>query len=182
MRRLLALVMFLLTLAHAEALYRLQLQGVPLIHQTYNACGPAALVETLGYWGIHVPLATVSAATRPNDRAYMTAAAIPPLAAQYGLEARLYRNGRVDVIRALLLQGVPVIALTWLQQVGKIPHWRVITGFDDGTRRLFVHDPLLGFVSISYDDFTALWATQGTLFAVLYPPSLHRRIIQAIGA
>ncbi|MFC5848265.1 C39 family peptidase [Deinococcus petrolearius] len=160
------------------------LQGVPLVRQTYNACGPASIAQVLGYFGLKVALADVSRLTRPTERSYMTAQAIVDFAPQVGLEARLYRGGSLATVRAAIRQGLPLIALqSHIPRAGTvIPHWRVVVGYDDASARVLLMDPLLGHVAMGYADFARVWADHRGQFALLYPPQWRGRAQRAAGA
>ncbi len=159
------------------------LQGVPLIRQTYNACGPASITQVLGYFGLKVALADVSRLTRPTERSYMTAQAIVDFAPQVGMEARLYSGGSLATVRAAIRQGLPLIALqSHIPRAGTvIPHWRVVVGYDAAAAQVELMDPLLGHVAMGYADFTRVWADHRGQFAVLYPPQLRARVRATVG-
>lgn len=156
---------------------------MPLIRQTYNACGPASIAQVMGYFGLQMPLQDISRLTRVNDRAYMTAQAILNFAPQVGMQARLYTGGHLDTVRAAIKRGIPLIALqSHIPQVGQvIPHWRVVVGYSDAERMVYLMDPLLGYVGMSYNDFNRVWADQRGQFAVMYPPQLDTVVKKALG-
>ena len=159
------------------------LQGVPLVRQTYNACGPASIAEVLGYFGLTMSQQDISRQTRASDRAYMTAQAIVDFAPQVGLGARLYAGGSLDTVRAAIKHGLPLIALqSHIPEPGKvIPHWRVVVGYDDAARLVYLMDPLLGYVALSYADFDRVWADHRGQFAVMFPPRLEATVKKVIG-
>ncbi|GGS02899.1 hypothetical protein GCM10008960_31900 [Deinococcus sedimenti] len=158
------------------------LQGIPLVRQTYNACGPASITQVLAYYGLRTTQAAVSAQTRPTPRSYMTARAIVDYAPQVGMEARLFRGGSVHTVRTAIRNGLPLIALqTHVTPTRRIPHWRVVTGFDDARQVVYLMDPLLGYVTMPYPDFERVWADHQGTFAVLYPPNLRDLVRRAIG-
>ncbi|WP_339095664.1 C39 family peptidase [Deinococcus sp. VB142] len=159
------------------------LQGVPLVRQTYNACGPASIAQVLGYFGLQMSQQDISRLTRPNDRAYMTAQAILDFAPQVGLQAKLYAGGNLQTVRAAIKHGLPLIALqSHIPQPGKvIPHWRVIVGYNDAEQLVYLMDPLLGYVALSFADFDRVWQGQRGQFAVMYPPQLGKTVNQVIG-
>lgn len=159
------------------------LSGMPLVRQTYNACGPASISQVLGYFGLEMTQAEISRLTRKDARAYMTAQAIVDFAPQVGMEARLYAGGSLATVRAAIQRGLPLIALqSHIPEPGKvIPHWRVIVGYHDEERQVYVMDPLLGYVALSYADFNRVWADQRGQFAVLYPPALAATVKRVIG-
>ena len=159
------------------------LEGMPLIRQSYNACGPASITQVLGYFGLSVNVNDVSRWTRPDERSYMSAQAIVHFAPVVGMEARLYASGNLNTVRAAIRNGLPIIALqSHMPEAGKvIPHWRVIVGYDDARRAVFTKDPLLGYVAIGYDDFMRVWNEQRGQFAVLYPPKLSATVRKTLG-
>lgn len=159
------------------------LTGMPLVHQSFNACGPASISQVLAYFGRNVSMADVSRYTRASDRSYMSAQAIVTFAPLVGMEARLYRGGSLDTVRAAIRRGLPLIALqSHVSAQGHvIPHWRVIVGYDDARQQAYLMDPLLGYVRMGYADFKRVWADQGGQFAMLYPPPLGPLVRQAIG-
>lgn len=159
------------------------LSGMPLVRQTYNACGPASLTQVLAYFGQKISMQDVSRQTRPTERSYMTAQAIVAFAPHVGMQARLYSGGSLDTMKTAIRNGIPVIALqshiTSARRV--IPHWRVLVGFNDATRQVYIMDPLLGYVSMGYDDMTRVWADQRGQFALMFPPRLADTVRRTIG-
>lgn len=159
------------------------LAGVPLVRQTYNACGPASITQVLGYYGLNVRMEDVSRQTRPNENAYMTAHAIARFAPTVGMKAKLYTGGSLNVVRLAIQNGLPLIALqSYTNNAGRvIPHWRVIVGYDDYYRQAYLMDPLLGYVTMDYQDFSDVWARQQGQFAVMYPPAMTRIVDKYLG-
>ncbi|WP_226991562.1 C39 family peptidase [Deinococcus gobiensis] len=141
------------------------------------------MTQVLGDFGLHVALADVSRLTRPTERSYMTAQAIVDFAPKVGMEARLYAGGSLDTVRTVIRLGLPLIARqSHIPRAGTvIPHWRVVVGYDDVRQQVYLMDPLLGDVQMSYSDFTRVWADHREQFALLYPPSWRVRAQQATG-
>ncbi|PNY83140.1 peptidase C39 [Deinococcus koreensis] len=156
---------------------------MPLVRQSYNACGPASISQVLAYFGLKVSMAEVSRFTRASDRSYMTAQAIVTFAPRVGMEARLYTNGSLNTVRAAIRKGLPIIALqSHITAQGRvIPHWRVVVGYDDVRQETYLMDPLLGYVKMGYIDFNRVWADHHGQFAVLYPPKLSATVKKVIG-
>ncbi|CAM3199763.1 C39 family peptidase [Deinococcus deserti] len=154
-----------------------------LVRQTYNACGPASITQVLAYFGLKMNMADVSRRTRPSETSYMTAEAIVRFAPQVGMEARLFTNGSLSIVKSAIKSGLPIIALqSHITDAGKvIPHWRVVVGYNDPTGQVYLMDPLLGYVSMGYADFARVWADQRGQFAVLYPPQLAATVRKVVG-
>lgn len=159
------------------------LQGMPLVKQSYNACGPASITQVLGYFGLKVDMNQVSQLTRPDEKSYMSGQAIVDFAPLVGMQARLYAGGSLNTVRAAMKNGLPIIALqSHIPQTGTvIPHWRVIVGYDDAKGAVYLMDPLLGYVAMGYNDFNRVWADQRGQFAVMYPPKLGATVRRVIG-
>ena len=158
------------------------LSGLPLVPQTYNACGPASIAQVLRYYGIPVTQQQVSLLTRPTPRSYMTAQALVAYAPQVGMNSRLYAGGDLDVVRNAIQNRLPIIALQDVTWQGKVmPHWRVIAGYDDAARRVYLMDPLLGYVTMSYAEFERVWGVHRGQFAVIYPPSWEGLVKKVMG-
>jgi len=159
----------------------LVLQGMPVIRQTFNDCGPASIAMVLSYYGVQIPETQISLATKPTPTSYMQVSQIGRYLAPFGLEASTFSGGQVQHVTSLIRLGVPVIALQFLRGVGDIPHFRVVSGFDDQAGLLYLNDPLLGYASVSYQDFNTLWDTQGRLFVAVYPPKQHAAVMRVLG-
>lgn len=158
----------------------LALSGLPLYYQGYNDCGPASIAMVLGYYGITVPVTTISQATKPSQASYMRVDAIAPYVGQYGLETVTVHGGRIDALQRMVALGVPTIVLQYFVQVGKVPHFRIVRGFDQPGQWLYLADPLVGYAKISYTDFETLWNTQGRTFVAVYPPTMRRAVLDAL--
>lgn len=153
---------------------------LPLVWQTYNACGPASLSMLLAYWGYQQSQAEISPLVRPSETSYMPVKTIAPFAAQYQLQTLVVSNASVNTVRALTANGVPVLLLTDLETPGKIPHWRVASGFNDAKRSLIFHDPLKGYISITYDDVNLLWSGHANLLVVLFPEAYRDAVLRSL--
>ncbi|ADY27748.1 peptidase C39 bacteriocin processing (plasmid) [Deinococcus proteolyticus MRP] len=158
----------------------LALQNMPIIYQGYNDCGPASIGMVLAYYKQPVDVKTISAATKASPNSYMHVEQIGRYVGQYGLQTTQVKNANIGAPVRLIRLGVPVIALTYFQQVGVIPHFRVIRGFDQPKGLLYLADPLAGSVAMRYTDFNMLWNTQGKQMVAVYPPGLHQKVQAAI--
>lgn len=160
----------------------LQLQAMPFEYQTFNNCGPQSITSVLGYYGIEVTQAEVAKATKKSPRGYMTAQAISTFVTPYGLRARRFVNGRVDHVRSLITLGIPVIVLQWVKPDSTVPHFRVVTGYDDARQIFQTLDPLLGpRVLIPYRTFEGLWTVNRAEFIPVYPVKYDAQVLKVLG-
>lgn len=168
--------------ASAPTVTGLQLRAMPFTYQTFNNCGPQSIASVLGYYGVQVTQAEVARVTKATPRGYMTAQAIGQYVAPYGLRARRFLGGQVTHMRALIALGVPVIVLQWLKPDSTVPHFRVVTGFDDVQRMVQTLDPLLGpRVLIPYSTFERLWTVNRAEFIPVYPLRYEAKVLKALG-
>ncbi len=148
---------------------RTYLSGLAFDHQTYNNCGPSALSSVLGFYKAQVSQDAIRRTTRPGG-GYMQVSAIAPELSKYGLRTTTIRNGRLDQVKRLLSLGIPVIVLQWYDRPGHINHFRVVRGYDDQAGLVWVSDSMIGPVAyLSYQNFDALWNTQGRQMFPVYP-------------
>ena len=146
------------------------LAAVGHVAQTYNNCGPAAIVAVLSYYGVRVSQGEVAGVLRPNG-GYMLTGVIPPFVTRYGLRATRFRNGSLENLRQLAAAGIPVIVLQWMNRPGGIPHFRVVRGYDDAAGLVWLSDPIYGAnVYVKYADFERLWTLAGQEFVPVYRP------------
>ncbi|WP_293914162.1 C39 family peptidase [Deinococcus sp.] len=158
-----------------------QLNNLGFVYQTYNNCGPAALVSVLGAYGLRADQAALAAELRPGG-GYMTADVIDPFLRPLGLRATRFRSGQLGHLKSLIRAGYPVVVLQWMNQVGAVPHFRVVRGFDDGSQRIFMSDPIYGpNVYLSYADFDRLWNVYGQEFIPVYPATDAARVARILG-
>ena len=146
------------------------LAAVGHVAQTYNNCGPAAIVAVLSYYGVRVSQGEVAGVLRPNG-GYMLAGVIPPFVTRYGLRATRFKNDSLENLRQLAAAGIPVIVLQWMNRPGGIPHFRVVRGYDDAVGLVWLSDPIYGAnVYVKYADFERLWTLAGQEFVPVYRP------------
>jgi ABC-type bacteriocin/lantibiotic exporter with double-glycine peptidase domain len=136
--------------------------AVPVIQQTRERCGPAALEMVLRFYG-----APDSALAEP-ERAYEPAlggALITDLAAasrRAGYPARIATMG-ADSLVALIAAGVPPIVL---YQNGPapvtVPHYGVVTGWDPARQRFTLNDGTAHPRVIGRADLEKRWRTAGS--------------------
>lgn len=164
----------------APAPATLTLTKVPIVYQGYNDCGPASIAMVLGYYGISVPVTQISRLTKATAASYMRVAAIGRYVGQYGLETAVVTGGRTQQLQRLVALGVPTIVLQYYVEVGRVPHFRVVRGFDQIGQWMYLADPLIGYARIQYRDFELLWGTQGRTFAAVYPAKMRPQVLKAL--
>lgn len=138
--------------------------------QTFNNCGPASIAIILGYYDLWITQHQVNEQVQPGP----SPCQIADYAPQHGLMARPYESPpSVEPIRALLANGIPVIANQQLEPGSDIGHYRVVKGYDDTTREFISDDPLQSKgpdSRITYTTFARL--SRSGAFIPIYPPEM----------
>lgn len=140
------------------------LSGVGYVHQTFNNCGPASISSALTLYGLNIPQNKYQAQLRPGGQ-YMSAGAGQKLLKKLGFDAPVNKGGTLADVKREVAAGNPVIVLQYAKQIGKVPHWRVVRGYDEAQGIIVMSDPLHGpNVALTERDFDLLWNTQGRLY------------------
>jgi len=145
---------------------------VPIVKQTPERCGQAALEMVLRYYGAD------AAALREGDRAYdpaLRGSLITDLAAaarRAGFEA-VIAPLTPDSLIALLAAGVPPVVL---YQNGRPPltvsHFGVVTGWNPGRGAFTLNDGGASPRIVRRDDLAKRWRTAGSLALIIRRRSL----------
>ncbi len=105
------------------------------VFQTFNNCGPAAMLMALSYYGINKTQYELGQLLRPyqnpqgnNDDKSVTLEEIAELSKDYDLIPFRRPNGNIETIRLFITYEIPVITRTWLGVKEDIGHYRVIKG------------------------------------------------------
>ncbi len=82
---------------------------LPTIWQTWNNCGPAALAETLAYWGVGRTQGAIAAALRVDGTAHgMSPYGVPAYIGGLGLRTVVGVAGSATLLKTLISTGYPV--------------------------------------------------------------------------
>ena len=143
------------------------------IPQTWNNCGPATLAMGLDHWGVPVSQQDIADIIRPNaNDGHVSVAQLRQAAASLGMESRYIPSGDLNLIKALVREGFPVMMPTWHidgngSQMG---HYRLVHGFDDSSRRFRIRDSLEpAGTSMDYQTFDLLWRVFNRRMLIVYP-------------
>lgn len=176
---------------------RFVIANVPQVAQLdYSGCGAAALAMALGHSGPAVDYKEVVDVVRSmahgtslpdmvrgghfSEASAAVSEAYPGSQPAHGYSTRKLGNGSfffasrtpwLDQLKDVIAQGFPVVVLTDWKPGESGPHYRVVTGYDDSTGVLYLHDPWPYGTSLEkyakpgaisstwpYADFLAVWA------------------------
>lgn len=157
------------TIAPADDPSNFQIQGIKRTKQFTNYCGPACMESVLKHYGSNktqkdVGNVVYEAATGSTNGADMLL-----YARNLGFDAYSWNSGIRDV-KSKISAGVPVIVLQQNSTADTSGHFRVLTGYDDNTRRFDVMDPYYDNITqLSYAQCERLWKSMGYWALAIVP-------------
>ena len=171
-----------------------RLTGITTVYQDFNRCSAAALTMQLSFFGWKGTYTDTIRALNPNSEdVAVRLDEMADFAAQQGLKAVFRNGGTLDLLKALVAGGFPVlIENVYYDGPGAFKDWmahnRIIMGYDDATQQLYSFDSLLGDGEdhrgrpIPYADIDERWRPFNRDFLVLYRPEDEATVEQILGS
>lgn len=177
------------------------LSGVEHRIQTWNNCGPATLSMALSYFDLYHPQTQIADAIKPDpeDRNVTPEEMVTYVGSETELQAISRVNGRLQMIRQFLSEGIPVIVeyglqpeneYRWLDWLG---HYLLVTAYDDEQESMWVFDswprtgeiPDENFVfepiEISYEELDRNWRAFNRAYIAIYEPEKADVVAAIVG-
>ncbi len=167
-----------------------RIDGLPIIPQKFNNCGPTNLTIVLNHYGIDVDQFDVAGVVRPNyeDRNVSPDELVSYVTGQTPLLAATYAGGDTALLRRLVAAGFPVIIEKGLipdEATGWMGHYLTVFGYSDITSHFLVRDTFLGPWQsdgmAGYSDTERYWAQFNGAFVVVYPPERSAELAELLG-
>lgn len=167
-----------------------RIEGLPIIPQKFNNCGPTNLTLVLQYYGLDVDQFDVAAVARPNyeDRNVSPDELVSYVNTQTPLRAVSHPGGSINLARRLLNAGYPVIIEKGLEPdaaTGWMGHYLTLYGYDDVTNHFLARDTFLGPWRgdglAAYRETERMWAQFNGRFVVIYPPERAAELAGVLG-
>ncbi len=163
----------------------LELAGLRHEHQGWNNCGPATASMLLSYWGCEQTQYDAAPVLKPDpDDKNVSPWEIESYVRDQGYEAITRVNGDLEMLKAMLQAGFPVMVETWYVRDARdqLGHYRLVVGYDDGVREFITYDSLHGpDVTIGYRELDELWRVFNRLYTVIYTPETWEKLASIIG-
>lgn len=168
----------------------IRIDGLPIIPQKFNNCGPTNLTLVLNYYGVEVDQFDVAAVIRPNyeDRNVSPEELAGYVQRETELAADVFVGGDIDLLRRLLAAGFPVIIESGLvpdEATGWMGHYLTVIGYDDITRHFYVRDTYLGPWQgdglVAYDEIKRAWSAFNNTFIVVFPADQSTTVEDIVG-
>jgi hypothetical protein len=168
-----------------------QIDGVKIIAQGFNNCGPANLTINLDFYGNETTQAEAAAFLKPNreDRNVSPWQMADYVNEQTDLRAFVGSGGDLELIKHLVAAGFPVVIEKGyeLPREGWLGHYLTIFGYDDEEEEMISLDTNLGPWDgsgryDSYDDIEKYWQQFNYTFFVVYPPDKEQQVYGILGS
>lgn len=160
-----------------------RIEGVAHQQQTWNNCGPANIAMLLGALGTPINQAEAARSLKPvREDKNVSPDEMVAFAIARGYHARWVRGADLDLIRAFLISGIPVIAESWYvpHPNDEMGHYELVTAFDDAA--FTVDDSYLGANSrVALADFDGLWRVFNRSLIVVWTDAQAETVAALLG-
>lgn len=168
-----------------------RIEGLTIIPQGFNNCGPANLTINLNFYGNPTTQAEAAAFLKPNreDRNVSPWQMVDYVNEQTDMRAFIASGGDMEMLKRLLAAGFPVVIEKGyeLPREGWLGHYLTLFGYDDDKREMVSMDTNLGPWDgsgryDSYDDIEKYWQQFNYTFFVVYPLEKEQQVYDILGA
>jgi hypothetical protein len=164
--------------------------------QGWNKCGPATLTMLLSYWGVNVTQNDISNVIKPHpEDSNVTPHELAAYVESLGYGATVRINGTLDVLKALIAAGYPVMierGFDELPEEGWMGHYMLIIGFSEEDQELLALDSYWGRNRVHenqefpvehwpYDSLDRVWRHFNRTYLVVYEPDQAAEVATIIG-
>ena len=168
------------------------LEGMDVIKQTFNNCGPANLTQTLNYLGYNITQEEVASYLKPSSEDRNVS---PWQIADYVNErtggtfrASAHSGGTLELLKQFVAAGYPVVIEKGyeLPDSGWWGHYLTVFGYDDEQEIFYSQDSFLGPWDGSgrtddYEELEFFWQQFNYTFYVVYYPSQEAEVQAILG-
>ncbi len=168
------------------------LDGIEIIAQQFNNCGPANLTVVLNFYNQGLNQSEVGEVLKPG---YDDRNVSPEELASYvnnhtPLRAATYSGGDIDLLKQLIAGGFPVIIERGFmpsENIGWMGHYLTLFGYDDFERVFTSMDTYLGPWDSSgkpqgYDSIEQMWQHFNNTFIVVFDPMNEQTLAEILGS
>jgi tetratricopeptide (TPR) repeat protein len=157
------------------------LSGIRHQQQTWNNCGPATLSMMLSYFGRPETQKDIAYVLRPDrDDKNVSPDELVSYAQLLGFQARTIVGGDLEMLKTLVMNGIPVIVESWFipEPNDEMGHYLLLIGYEGDT--LLFYDSYHGpNVRENVVEFEPLWKVFNRTAVVAWTPQ-QAPMVQAI--
>lgn len=169
---------------------RVIIDGVGVVKQTFNNCGPANLTQVLNFYGSDITQVDVASYLKPSAEDRNVS---PWQIADYVNERTEYMasaqsGGSLEILKRFIAAGFPVVIEKGyeLPDSGWWGHYLTVFGYDDTTQEMYSQDSYLGPFdgsgrTDSYSEIEEYWPQFNRTFYVVYPPDKQAAVNAILG-
>ncbi|MCP4357760.1 MAG: hypothetical protein GY796_07080 [Chloroflexi bacterium] len=167
------------------------IEGLQIIPQKFNNCGPANLTINLNHYGAAAEQLDIAAQIRPtyDDRNVSPHELAAYVNNETPLQAAVFSGGNLTMLKRLLANGFPVVIEKGLlpnDWQGWMGHYLTLIGYDDTAQEFIALDTFLGpwdssGLHESYDFIEEHWQHFNYTFYVVYPPEQETALMAVLG-
>ena len=171
---------------------RVVLEGMGVIKQSFNNCGPANLTQVLNYYGSDMTQEEVAAYLKPTSEDRNVS---PWQIADYvnehtlgAFKASAHSGGSLELVKKLVAAGFPVVIEKGydLPDSGWWGHYLTVFGYDDDQQIFYSQDSNLGPWDGSgrtddYEELEYYWQQFNYTFYVVYQPAQEAEVQALLG-
>lgn len=168
-----------------------RINGLAVIPQKFNNCGPTNLAITLNYYEVPRDQLEIAAVLKPNsdDRNVSPEELVRYVNEETTLQAAAYSGGDLETLKHLLAAGFPVIVENGLVEdddQGWIGHYVTLFGYDNGRQEFDTLDTFLGpwdssGLPVSYLEMEEYWSHFNHTFVMVYQPVREAQLREILG-
>lgn len=169
---------------------KVRLEGMKIIPQGFNNCGPANLTINLNFYGDTTTQVEAAAFLKPNreDRNVSPWQMVDYVNEETGMRAFFGSGGDMELLKRLVAAGYPVVVEKGyeLPTQGWLGHYLTIFGYDDATGETVSMDTNLGPWDGSgrydkYEELEYYWGQFNYNFFLVYPPEKEEEVYAILG-
>ena len=155
-------------------------------YQGWNNCGPATLSMNLSFFGWKGNQYEAARFLKPDQEdKNVSPDQMTAYARSVGFQALHRVNGTLDVLKAFLRAGLPVLVEKGFEpeaDLGWMGHYELIVGFNDLKQEFIAMDSYLGpYQSVPYGDLDRYWRQFNRTYLIIYPESQADTVAQLLG-
>jgi hypothetical protein len=168
-----------------------RIDGLRIVAQGFNNCGPATLTVNLNFYGVAHRQADVAAVLKPNpeDRNVTPEEMRDYVLNHTDLRATVHRGGDLTLLKRFVAAGFPVIIEKGYEpdaRLGWMGHYLTIFAYNDEQGEFRAIDTYLGpwdssGYRYSYEHIERVWNQFNNAFVVLYRPEQEAAVHDILG-
>ena len=168
-----------------------KLDGLQIVPQKLNNCGPATLSINLNYYGLEQTQFDVANIVKPHydDRNVSPEELVDYTNQHTPLRAALFRGGNLELAKRLIAAGFPVVIEKGYEPdewQGWMGHYLTLFGYDEEAQAFITMDTFLGpwdsnGRSYSYAEIESGWQQFNHTFYVVYKAEQEQKLRAIIG-